>query len=103
MEPGGGHCVSVTVAHVLVSLGQARVSTPILQLRSDCHSWNSSPGEALEGQGTKVLGGSCILKETLPLPGDKCCGGGGKGRGGGETAPEWLTQRGPFYGLPVYG
>lgn len=49
-----------------------------------------APGEALSGPGTKPLGGSSILKETLPLPGDMCWGG-GKGRG--ERSPEWLTKR----------
>lgn len=51
-------------------------------------------GEALSGPVTKPLGGSSILKETLPLPGDMCWGR--RKRERRERSPEWLTKGAPF-------
>lgn len=57
-----GPCISVTVT---LCSGDYPCSP-----RTDFHSWNFQPSGDREGKGTKHLGGSSLLKETLPLLGD---------------------------------
>lgn len=62
---GGGQQVLAYQSLSLYVLG----TTPVLQGLT-FHSWNFQPSGDREGKGTKHLGGSSLLKETLPLLGD---------------------------------
>lgn len=66
---GGGPCISVTVTLCPGALGGGFQDYPYSP-STDFHSGNFQPRGDRRSKGTKHLGGSSLLKETLPLPGD---------------------------------